>query len=360
MTNQADTETVRDWIALSLFGAGFRTDAARLAKELSGDGPGAPLDEVASRLYPDAGIRHREMDRAREAAERALEESRVRGDRALTSADPDYPPQLKEIVDPPPVLWVSGDVEILSRTAIGIVGSRDAVPASIAVARRLGCELSEAGLVVVSGLALGVDGAAHAGALAGTGKTVAVMGSGLDVVYPAQHKALAAQVSQTGALVSELPPWVRPVGKHFPLRNRIISGLSRAILVVEASEKSGSLITAGLASDQGRDVLAVPGGVLSGRHRGSNALIKDGARLVETVSDVLAEIGWKQAAPRSGGASLLPINILESRMAAGEHYTVEELADRIGRSAAETMVELSYLELAGRVVRLTGGQFVRV
>ncbi|HXT69550.1 MAG TPA: DNA-processing protein DprA [Vicinamibacterales bacterium] len=356
----ADGEIVREWIALSLFGAGFRTDAARLVRELGTDGTRPPLHDVASRLYPDPGERRREVDRAHEAAERALRESRVRGDRALTLADPDYPPQLREIVDPPPVLWVSGDAAILSKPAIGVVGSRDAVPASLAVARRLGCELSEAGLVVVSGLARGVDGAAHAGALAGTGKTVAVMGSGLDVVYPAQHKHLAAQVSQTGAVVSELPPWVKPVGRHFPLRNRIISGLSRAILVVEASEHSGSLITARLASEQGRDVLAVPGGVLSGRHRGSNALIKDGARLVETVNDVLAEIGWTQVATANGASNLLPINILESRMAAGEHYTVEQLADRIGRSAAETMVELSHLELAGRVVRMTGGQFVLI
>ncbi len=343
-----------------MFGGGFRTDAARLAKTLVGDDGEPPLEEVAGRLYPVAEVRRSETTRAFQAADDALARAGIRGDRLLVLTDPDYPPQLREIADPPLILWIRGDSGILSQPAIAVVGSRDAVPASVAVARRLGGELAGAGLVVVSGLARGVDAAAHAGALAATGRTVAVMGSGLDVVYPAQHKPLAEQVSQTGAVVSELPPWAVPARGHFPLRNRIISGLSRAVLVVEASERSGSLITAHLASEQGRDVLAVPGGVLSGRHRGSNALIKDGARLVETVNDVLAEIGWMSASPGIGAARALPISALETKMATGECYTVEHLADRAGLTAAETLVELSYLELAGRVVRMTGGQFVRL
>ncbi len=363
--NVGDTghdEATRTWLIVALFRAGLNGDAARHAKELADWGGRRVIDEVAGRLYKDPGDRRRETDRAMEAADRALDRARQSGYQALSFADSTYPPQLKEIADPPPVLWVNGDVDCLAAPAIAVVGSRDALPASLAVARRLGIELSEAGLVVVSGLARGVDGAAHAGALAGSGRTVAVMGSGLDVVYPSQHKPLAAQVSRTGALVSELPPWAEPVGRHFPLRNRIISGLSRATLVVEASDHSGSLITAQLASEQGRDVLAVPGGTLSGRHRGSNALIKDGARLVETVDDVLEEIGWRRsAAPAAVGSSNpLPISILESRMAAGEPFTVEEIAERVGRSAAETLIELSYLELSGRVVRQTGGRFVHI
>jgi DNA processing protein len=345
-----------------MFGAGFRTDAARAAKEFAGDSAAAPLEDVARRLYPDPRDLRCETDRAFEAADRALREAATLGACVLTLNDTAYPPQLREIVDPPPVLWVRGDMDLLAAPALGIVGSRDAVPASLAVARRLGCELSEAGLVVISGLARGVDGAAHAGAIAGSGRTIAVMGSGVGVVYPAQHRELAEQVLKKGAIVSELAPWAGPVGRHFPLRNRIISGLSRAVLVVEASEKSGSLITAQMASEQGRDVLAVPGGILSGRHRGSNALIKDGARLVETVNDVLAEIGWKRpsdAVPVER-AKPLPINILETRMAEGEPYTVDQLADLIGLPAAEALVELSYLELSGRVVRMTGGRFVRI
>jgi DNA processing protein len=360
-SNQAELELQR-WVALALLRAGLSGDAARYAREMAGEDGHAPLEEVAQRLFQDPADLERQTARAFEAADRALGLSRKAVYRVLTFAAADYPPQLKEIADPPPVLWVHGDVGCLAAPAIAVVGSRDALPSSLAVARRLGSELAEAGLVVVSGLARGVDGAAHAGALAGNGRTVAVLGSGLDVVYPSRHRSLAEQVSQSGAVVSELPPWSGPAKVHFPLRNRIISGLSRAVLIVEASEKSGSLITARLASDQGRDVLAVPGSVLSGRHRGSNALIKDGARLVETVDDVLAEIGWRrpQAPARRGAGHPQPINILESRMAAGEPYTVEALAERIGRSAAETMVELSYLELSGRVVRVEGGQFVRL
>ena len=345
-----------------MFGAGQSTAAARAAKELADQPARLLIDEVARRLYKDPGDRRRETDVAVEAAGRALAAALHSGATIVAYPQPNYPPQLREIPDPPPALWVRGDVECLSAPAIGVVGSRDATPASLAVARKLGTELAEAGLVVVSGLARGIDGASHAGALAGAGRTVAVLGSGLGVVYPFQHRALAEQVSQTGALVSELPPWVGPRAWHFPLRNRIISGLSRAVVVVEASEKSGSLITARLASEQGRDVLAVPGGILSGRHRGTHGLIKDGARLVETVDDVLEEIGWRRPVVQLVGDSSnpLPINILESRMAVGEPYTVAQLAELVGRSSAETLVELSYLELTGRVVRQPGGQFVRM
>jgi len=345
-----------------MLGAGPNGRVARLAKELADLPTRALVDHVARCLYSDSGDRRRETDMALEAADRALAGALQSGATLVPYPHPIYPPQLREIADPPPLVWVRGDVECLSAPAIGVVGSRDATPASLAVARKLGTELAQAGLVVVSGLARGIDGASHAGALAGAGRTVAVMGSGLDVVYPFQHRALAEQVSQTGALVSEFPPWIGPRAWHFPLRNRIISGLSRAVVVVEASEKSGSLITARLALEQGRDVMAVPGGILSGRHRGTHGLIKDGARLVETVDDVLEEIGWRSPPVQTVGDSSnpLPINILESRMAAGESFTVQQLAERIGRSAAETLVELSYLELAGRVVRQPGGQFVRI
>ena len=350
------------WLVVAMFAAEQPSRVARVVKEL-GDSPIRVLiDEVARRLYKDPGERRRETDLALEAADRAMAAALQSGDRVVPYPHPNYPPQLREIPDPPAVLWVRGDLECLSAPAVGVVGSRDATPASLAVARKLGTELADAGLVVVSGLARGVDGASHAGALAGTGRTVAVLGSGVDVVYPRQHRGLAEQVSHAGALVSELPPWVGPRAWHFPLRNRIISGLSRAVVVVEASEKSGSLITARLALEQGREVLAVPGGILSGRHRGTHGLIKDGARLVETVDDVLEEIGWRRPPVQAVGDSSnpLPINILESRMAAGEPYTVGQLAELAGRTAAVTLVELSYLELAGRVIRQPGGQFVRM
>jgi DNA processing protein len=357
-----DHELSRAWLAVGMLRAGPNTHVARVAKDLATVPARQLVDQVARRLFNDPGQRRRETDIALESADNAMVAAAQSGATALPFPHPDYPPQLREIPDPPPLLWVRGEVACLAAPAIGVVGSRDATPASLAVARKLASELAEAGLVVVSGLARGIDGASHAGALAGAGKTVAVMGSGLDVVYPVQHQVLANQVSQAGALVSELPPWIGPRAWHFPLRNRIISGLSRAVVVVEASEKSGSLITARLALEQGRDVLAVPGGILSGRHRGTHGLIKDGARLVETVDDVLEEIGWRRPAVTAVGDSSnpLPINTLESSMAAGDPYTVEQLAARVGRSAAETLVELSYLELAGRIIRQPGGQFVRM
>ena len=345
-----------------MLGVGIHGRVARLAKSLADLPTRQLIDQVARRLHDDPGDRRRETDIALEATDRALVAALQTGATAVPYPHASYPPQLREIPDPPPLLWVRGDASCLSAPAIAVVGSRDATPASLAVARKLGSELAEAGLVIVSGLARGVDGASHAGALAGAGRTVAVMGSGLDVVYPHQHLALSKQVSQTGALVSEFPPWTGARAWHFPLRNRIISGLSRAVVVVEASEKSGSLITARLALEQGRDVLAVPGGILSGRHRGTHGLIKDGARLVETVDDVLEEIGWRRSPVKAdaNSSNSLPINTLESRMAAGEPYTVEQIAERAGRTAAETLVELSYLELAGRIVRQPGGQFMRV
>lgn len=349
-------------MALGLLRNGFNTLAARYAKEAGAPSGAAPFLEVAERLFKDPGIRKRETEAALADADRALEFARRTGVQTLAFPDADYPPQLREIADPPPVLWVRGVVACLPAPAIGIVGSRGAVPASLAVARTLGKGLSEAGLVVVSGLAIGVDGAAHAGAVAGTGRTVAVKGCGLGVVYPQRHRGLAEEVGLKGALVSEFAPWSVPHKWHFPMRNRIISGLSRAVVIVEAGERSGSLITARLANEQGRTVLAVPGGTLSGRHRGSNGLIKDGARLVETVDDVLEEIGWRKRPAEAHGVATnpLPMNTLESRMAAGEPYSIEQLAALLGRPASETLVELSYLELAGRVVRMSGAQYVRI
>lgn len=245
---------------------------------------------------------------------------------------------------------------------MAVVGARDATPAGLAVARRLAGGLAEAGLVVVSGMARGVDGAAHGGALDAGGLTVAVLGCGADVVYPRQHVTLAGEVRRSGALVSELPPGTAPLPRHFPLRNRIISGLARAVVVIEASERSGSLITARMALEQGRDVLAVPGGVASGRHRGCHALIKDGARLVETVGDILEEIGWSPPPENHTDPFFksLKTSRLDIVMAEGEAYNLDELAARTGQSAAVLLAELGRLEVAGRVVRLGAGNFVRL
>jgi DNA processing protein len=276
--------------------------------------------------------------------------------------DAAYPGWLRHIFDPPVALWVAGRVEVLGGPSVAVVGSRDATPAGLLVARRLGRGLAESGLCVVSGLARGVDGAAHEGALDAGGRTVAVLGCGVDVVYPRQHGGLAEAVARAGAVVSELPPGSPPLPRHFPLRNRVISGLSRAVVVVEASERSGSLITARMALEQGRDVLAVPGGIASGRHRGCHALIKDGARLVETVEDVLDEIGWRrlETAPAAGSSNPLITSHLDEIMAAGEPYGLDDLAATTGRPGPEILAELGRLELAGRIVRIGAGSFIRL
>jgi DNA processing protein len=273
-----------------------------------------------------------------------------------------YPDLLRHLPDPPFVLWVKGDPAWLAQPAIAVVGSRAATPASLSVARKLGRELAEAGLVVVSGLARGVDGAAHEGALDAGGRTVAVLGCGADRVYPSEHRALARQIAVTGAIASELPPGMLPLPHHFPLRNRIISGLAIGVVVVEASTHSGSLITARAALEQGRAVLAVPGGITSGRHQGCHALIKDGARLVEGVGDVLEEVGWQRPStvPDHSSTKSLQISELEGTMAVGEPYTVDELAARTSRTASVLLTELSALEISGRIARLPGGSYVRL
>lgn len=295
-------------------------------------------------------------------AQAALAAAHRAGLALVRGHEPAYPPWLSTIADPPVVLWVGGDREVLARPSVAVVGARDATPAGLAVARRLAGGLAQAGLVVVSGLARGVDGAAHGGALDAGGMTVGVLGCGADIVYPRQHRALTEEVRNAGAVVSELPPGTAPLPRHFPLRNRIISGLARAVVVIEASERSGSLITARMALEQGRDVLAVPGGVASGRHRGCHALIKDGARLVETVGDILEEIGWRSPAERHGDGhhKSLYESQLEAVMAEGEAYSLDELAARTGRPASGLLAEIGRLELAGRVVRIGAGSFVRL
>jgi DNA processing protein len=245
---------------------------------------------------------------------------------------------------------------------LAIVGSRRATPAGLTVARTLAKGVVEAGLVVVSGLARGIDAAAHQGALDGGGRTIAVLGCGGDMTYPSEHRGLANRILAAGAIVTEFPPGTPPLPHHFPQRNRIISGLCRAVVVVEASDRSGSLITARMALEQGRDVLAVPGNVASGQYAGSHALIKDGAPLVETVRDVLNALGVEC----SGGQA--PENVrrscemskLEAVMAIGEPYSIDELAARSGLETGALLAELGILEIAGRIGRVPGAGFVKV
>ena len=306
-----------------------------------------------------AESRAADVSLARERARQALAASQTSAIKLLPWDDPGFPALLSCVVDPPPVLWVGGSPEVLGQPTVAIVGSRAATPYALDVAYRLGEELAERGVVVASGLARGVDSAAHRGCLAAGGSTVAVLGSGLDRVYPAAHVPLAQQISCKGCIISELGPGAAPLPEHFPLRNRIISGISLGVVVVEASEKSGSLITARYALEQGRDVMAVPGNVLSGRNRGSHGLLKDGAKVVESADDILDGLGWPAAdTPRASSSKSLHSDNLLSRMEAGEVYRLDELMELTGVSGTRLLPRLMELELAGLVTN-TGNGFSR-
>ncbi|HEX6324482.1 MAG TPA: DNA-processing protein DprA [Vicinamibacterales bacterium] len=271
-----------------------------------------------------------------------------------------YPAWLRMVPDPPPVLWARGGLSVLEQTSVAIVGSRSASQYARQVARALAAGLAEAGIVVTSGMARGVDGAAHEASLAAGGRTIAVLGTGIDVVYPAEHAALAERIAASGLLLTELPPGTPPLRGHFPRRNRIISGLSRAVVVVEASEKSGSLITARMALEQGREVMAVPGSVLYGRNSGAHALIKDGAMPVETAADILEALGLDRKAPGMAGPA--PEGPLELALyeAGALGVDMEELGLATERDAAALAGELTRLELDGKAERLAGGRYVWV
>jgi DNA processing protein len=299
--------------------------------------------------------------------ERAREE-RIRAARAgvevMAWNDPRMPSHLMAISDVPPALWYRGSLDCLHQPAVAIVGSRAASSVALETARRLAADLALRGITVVSGLARGVDSAAHRGAL-DTGRTIAVLGCGVDHVYPAEHTELAARIAEKGLVVSEYPPGTPPLPYHFPMRNRLISGLSLAVVVIEASDKSGSLITASCAAEQGRDVMAVPGNVLSGRNRGGHALIRDGAKIVECADDIVAELGFAVAAQidagegASGNGSTSSGNLVLARMDPACAYDLDELAGACGLDTPRLLTQLVDLELRGLVRRAEGGRFIR-
>ena len=285
----------------------------------------------------------------------------------VTLQDVNYPPLLKQISAPPAALFIKGDVASLSEPQIALVGSRHASIDGLNNARRFAAALVEQGLVVTSGLALGIDGYAHDGALKANGKTIAVLGCGLDHIYPARHRQLAARIEHSGALVSEFHPSISPKASNFPRRNRIISGLSLGVLVVEAAEKSGSLITARYAAEQGREVFAIPGSIQALQARGCNRLIQQGASLVQNTEDVLNEIDtlmrWsiinKPLQPIDLGEEkehkeALPFAKLLANVGA-EVTPVDILAQRTHIPVQEVMMQLLELELSGHVVAVSGG-----
>ncbi len=279
----------------------------------------------------------------------------------ITLGDAAYPALLLQTADPPLLLYAQGRVELLGAPSLAIVGSRNPTPQGSDNARAFARHLSQAGLTVVSGLALGIDGAAHEGALDGRGSTVAVMGTGADRVYPARHRALAHRIAEQGLLLTEFDLGMPPLPDHFPRRNRIIAGLSRGTLVVEAALPSGSLSTAHAAAEAGREVFAIPGSIHSPQSRGCHALIKQGAKLVESAEDILTELRWAgAAAPRPARDDAVPAGGGGLLDALGhEPVTLDALSARTGLGAGELNARLLELELEGRIARLPGGLFQR-
>jgi DNA processing protein len=287
------------------------------------------------------------------------------GAQTLTLSDERYPPLLRAIYDPPPLLYVRGDLSLLQEAQLAVVGSRRASPAGLRVAQTLSGQLANAGLHICSGLALGIDGAAHRGALRSGGKSIAVMATGIDRIYPLRHRQLAAELEQVGCLVTEFPPGMPPLRQNFPRRNRIISGLSLGVLVVEAALPSGSLITAGTAVEQGREVFALPWSMLHKGGQGCLRLIRDGAKMVQTIDDVLEELGPLYTlqqdlfTPAQGakGASEDVAGALQQvlELVGFELITVDELVRCSRLPIAQVLSDLSALELAGLIARSAGG-----
>ncbi|HYG41475.1 MAG TPA: DNA-processing protein DprA [Bordetella sp.] len=288
------------------------------------------------------------------------------GRHVLTLADPAYPQSLLTTADPPILLYVNGDPAYLNRPALAVVGARNATPGGCDNARAFARHLASHGWCVVSGLAQGIDAAAHEGALlagpAGAG-TVAVMGTGIDRVYPARHRELAHQIAAQGALVSELPLGMGALPHHFPRRNRLVAGLARGVLVVEAARQSGSLITARLAGENGREVFAIPGSIHSPLSRGCHALIRQGAKLVETAQDITDELGGGQPAASQGAPAISAPPRPDTPLLQALGYDplhLDALQARTGLDIAVLNVQLLELELAGRIARLDGGRFQRL
>jgi DNA processing protein len=368
----SETEKV-DWLQLCRSGGvGPRT----FYKLLERFGTARRAWQELPRLMRDAGSGDRWQRCRREEAEAELAALHALGCHLIARDEPDYPARLAEIADPPPLLTVHGDPGLLREPGVAIVGARNASANGRMLARTLAKELADAGLVVVSGLARGIDTAAHEGALDAGGPTIAVIASGIDVPYPPDNQALMAQIAETGAVVSERPPGAVPQARHFPRRNRMIAGLTLGVVVVEAAPQSGSLITARLAAEQGREVMAVPGSPLDPRHRGTNQLLRDGATLVESAADVRAALGGLASVPapmrrprrREPAASAPPapppvqappagdlLGRVKERLGV-EPLLVDELIRQCHATSSEVQQALLELELEGRIERHPGNR----
>jgi DNA processing protein len=288
------------------------------------------------------------------------------GNRLLTLADSEYPQALLTAADPPVLLYVKGNVALLDRPAFAIVGSRNATKQGEANAEAFAAALAGAGLAIVSGLAAGIDAAAHRGALATDGVTSAIIGTGIDRIYPARNEGLAREIAERGVIVSEFPIGTPPLPANFPRRNRLIAGLAQGCLVVEAARQSGSLITARLAAEAGREVFAIPGSIHSPQSKGCHALIKQGAKLVESAQDILEELKWEK---RIGAAPITAVSPAPSFPEAADPVLaaigydpvdLDTLAARSGLAPDALLARLLPLELDGRIAQLPGNRYQRL
>lgn len=351
---------MEDWLRFSLV-PGIGDGSQRRLLEAFGS-PAAAL--AASRMQLAPHLRARQLDAWQAGADaKLLAQTRewlgVDGHHLVTWLDPDYPEQLREMADPPVLLYAKGRRELLARNCLAIVGSRSATPQGEANAEAFAQVLSEAGITIVSGLALGIDAAAHRGGLKGMGSTIAVVGTGLDRVYPARNKALAHEIAEKGLLLSEFHLGTISAPGHFPKRNRIISGLSHAVLVVEAALNSGSLITAKLALEQGREVMAIPGSIHSPLSKGCHALIKQGAKLVESAQDIAEELAW----PAMPAALRVPVQGEADPLLQHLGFdpaSLDQLSERSGLTVEALSAKLLTLELEGMVTQLPGGRYQRL
>ncbi|MES9943138.1 MAG: DNA-processing protein DprA [Candidatus Thiodiazotropha sp. 6PLUC2] len=330
---------------------------------------GASRSGLESLSIPQPAIEHL-LNPDRSRIETSLDWLKQPGHQALTLSDPNYPPLLRQIDDPPPILYLMGEPGLLLQPQLAIVGSRNPTAAGRTNAKEFACCLAGAGLTVCSGLALGIDGEAHKGAMQ-SGHTIAVMGTGPDRIYPASHRKLAHEIAATDLLITEFPPGTPARAENFPRRNRIISGLSLGVLVVEATLQSGSLITARLATEQGREVFAIPGSIHNPQSKGCHTLIRQGAKLVESAQDIGEELGPltglleqstenNQSSPPLVRHETDPEYALLVEAMGFDPVSVDELITRTGLTAETVSSMLLLLELEGHVSSAPGGYYCRV
>ena len=349
----------------------------------------APVDAVRGLLRQKQALRDwgRDNPLALKAVEAALNWEAQPDCRLMLLSDEDFPLMLTEGITPPPVLFLRGNTALLQRPAVAVVGSRHATPQALRIARDFGEAISEQEIAVVSGMAAGIDAAAHQGALAGAGGTIAVWGTGIDRIYPPANKNLAYQIAERGLIVSEFPLDTRPLAGNFPRRNRIIAALAQAVLVVEAAPESGSLITAKLAAEMGREVMAVPGSIDNPHSKGCHKLIKEGAKLVECLDDILQECPqllqkapvssysiYKETDESSAKGATEPLQTADRPSETADESGKDELfaamgydpvhpdslAQSLGLPAADVYARLLELELDGQIAAMTGGRYQRI